>query len=429
MAPRRKDKKKSHDITLCIEKLGAGGDGVGTYNNKPVFIIKALPGDVVNARVEEFRDCYRGFILQLVKKSPDRIAPDCKHYDHCGGCSLQHLKLEEYKKWKISKVEKILHQSDITTKLWLPPIFISRATRRRTSLAILRTSDKFLYGYHHTRSHNITSIEQCLILNPKLDEKIQSLRPYIYELAPLRTALDLTIQYAQGSFDLLLTGEWYKGSYFSLEQNEILSQLTNVLGIGRICYRKKEHSAIEIVLSNSPITKTFGALDVVLPPGAFLQASDKAEEALTKLVIEQTLDAKYLADLFCGSGTFSGHLLQRGARVHAVDGDIHAIRAMKHPMLTTQHRNLFKDPLNDFELKDFDAVILDPPRAGASEQCSIIANSDIPLVCSVSCNPVTFAQDAQLLQAGGYSLQTLCLVDQFVWSAHTELVGIFQRNR
>ena len=410
-------------ISLTINALGAGGDGVGTYNNKPVYIPKSAPGDHITARVTETKDDYKGDIISIESPSPERIPAPCPHFTTCGGCDLQHINESAYRAWKIAKVKTTLERNGIIPKHWENPVFIAPATRRRTTLALLKTNDKTLIlGYHAPRSHTITNIDSCLILEPELDNIIQKLRPYLLALAPVKTPLDITIQNA-GGIDVMLTSDW---GNFNLAQNETLAAMMNDLGINRIARRKNETTAPEVLLSRAPVTKTFGALNVNLPPAAFLQASDAGENALTALVKQHAQGAKNIADLFCGSGTFSGHLLALGASVHAVDSDTAAINALKHPKLTTEKRNLFKEPLKQSELSTFDCIVLDPPRAGAKAQTENLVYANTPKIIAVSCNPATFARDAKiLLEDGGYTLQSLTIVDQFVWSAHIEIVALF----
>ncbi len=175
-----------------------------------------------------------------------------------------------------------------------------------------------------------------------------------------------------------------------------------------------------------------GSLRVALPPGAFLQASAEGEEALCRFVTDNAGDARNVADLFAGCGTFAGRLLEKAAQITAVENDEDAVQALTqagrdHKNLRTLKRDLFCGPLTTKELEAFDAVVLDPPRAGAREQCAALAISTVPRIIVISCDPGTFARDARILCEGGYTLQKLVLIDQFVWSAHVELAAFFAR--
>lgn len=419
-------RKKVHsDVFLNVHSLGAGGDGVATHEGVSVYLPKTAPGDRVRARIERFAEGYQGRVLAVESHSPDRVAAPCGHYESCGGCALQHLSVAAYRDWKAEKVKVALERAGVIPEVWEEPVFLDAATRRRTTLAVLRTSDQFYMGYHAPRSHQITPVSHCLILEPSLDQVVQAMRPFLERLAPLRHAVDVTVQSVEGKFDVLLTGPWRSGRFFTLEQNEALSEMLNTLGLARISLREREHGTIEVLLTRQPVMKTFGVLRVPLPPGAFLQASEQGEAVLVECVLRFTAGATRIADLFCGCGTFTGAMLEQGAQVFACDSDAAALAALKHPKLTAARRNLFKEPLTPKELQGFDAVVLDPPRAGAKEQAENLAESGVEKIVYASCNPGSFARDAKILGEGGYCLVSLTLVDQFVWSAHIELVGVF----
>lgn len=400
------------------------------YNGKSVYIPKAAAGDVLSACVVEGKDDYKGDIIAIRTPSSERISAPCPHYETCGGCALQHVGADTYRAWKIAKVKTTLERTGIAPRIWEEPVFLPPATRRRTTFAVLKTNEKnLILGYHAPRSHTITDISSCLILDPVLDTLIKSMRPYLLRLAPLRKAVDVTLQNA-GGLDVVLTGDWQDRGMFTLEQNESLAAMANDLDMARISLREHEHAPCEILLTRKPVLKTFGALKVPLPPAAFLQASDAGEKILGDIVLRHAHDATHIADLFCGCGTFTGKLLQAGKSVLAIDSDAAAIQALggyKNPELTVRKQNLFKEPvpLREFESLNIDTIVIDPPRAGAKEQIEVLAQSTIPRIIGVSCNPATFARDARILQDGGYHLESLTLVDQFVWSPHAELVGLF----
>jgi 23S rRNA (uracil1939-C5)-methyltransferase len=176
-----------------------------------------------------------------------------------------------------------------------------------------------------------------------------------------------------------------------------------------------------------------GKAHVQLPPGAFLQATAEGEAVLARLVIAHVGDAKRVADLFSGVGTFALRLAE-SARVTAADNEAGAIKALERAASTTpglkpvegQTRDLFRRPFAA-ELKHFDAVVFDPPRQGAETQAHELAKSKVPVVVAVSCDPATFARDARILIEGGYKLVRVSPVDQFRYSAHVELVGKFEK--
>lgn len=421
----KKKKPVSRDIDhLEITALAHGGDGIGQYDNTPVYIAKTAPGDILRARITREGEIWRGVMLDLLQASPHRIQPICAHFESCGGCAVQHLSPETYHAWKIDSLKTTLRKANITPQYWAPPIFIPHGTRRRATLALRRAGGKIQLGYHGGRSHTIIPVQHCPILDPKLDSLLQKLPPYLEQLCPNGQDLSLSLQSCEGAIDMLLGGEWGK---FTLAQHETIAAMAQNLNIARISLQAAPRSAPEILLSRAPILKTFGPLRVGLTPHAFLQASIEGEAALTRLVLDHARCGQKILDLFCGAGTFAGPLLDIGAHIMAVDVDTTALNTASHPHLKTQRQNLFTTPLRAGEIARFDAVILDPPRAGAATQTAEIAASGIAKIIAVSCNPATFVRDAKILCRAGYGLQTITLVDQFIYSPHTELVAYFEK--
>ena len=188
-----------------------------------------------------------------------------------------------------------------------------------------------------------------------------------------------------------------------------------------------------VAQSAQPLLKIGRAL-VPLPPGAFLQATAEGETALAKLVLEHVGEAKRVADLFCGIGTFALRLAER-ARVSAADSEASAIKALQQAAAKTSGlkpveattRDLYRRPFMAAELKGFDAVVFDPPRQGAEAQARELVKSAVPLVVAVSCDAATFARDARILVDGGYKLVGVTPVDQFRYSFHVEMVAKFEK--
>ncbi len=363
-------------------------------------------------------------ILTLTENDPRRVAAPCPYFEKCGGCSLQHVNEETYRDWKIEKIRLALERTYIDVEKWEEPVFLPAATRRRTTMAAIKTTKGLVLGYNEEKSHNIVDVNKCVVLAPELDAKIQAMRPYLLRLLPDKKSCDITIQYAGGAFDVLLTGDFK----FGYEQHEAIGNMAESLDLARISLRAKDFAPIEPLLTRKIILKKFGTITVELPPVAFLQASEAGEKVLTEIVMRYAGDAKNIADLFCGSGTFAG-MLAGAAKVTAIDSAEDTIaglqKAAKGTAIKAERRNLFKNPLTAQELAAFDCVVFDPPRAGAKEQAYQMAQAHIPKIVAVSCNPATFARDAKILQEGGYKLRSVTVVDQFVWSAHVEIAGLF----
>jgi 23S rRNA (uracil1939-C5)-methyltransferase len=179
----------------------------------------------------------------------------------------------------------------------------------------------------------------------------------------------------------------------------------------------------------------FDGINVIPPPSAFLQATVASEQILTDFVVSRLGGSRRAADLFCGIGTFTFPLARR-LPVLAVDSDARALDALTLAYrkgtglkpIESRTRNLFREPLTASELDGIDLVLFDPPRQGAEAQARQIAASPCSRVIAVSCDPVTFARDASILVAGGYTLVEVLPVDQFRWSAHLEIAALFTRG-
>jgi 23S rRNA (uracil1939-C5)-methyltransferase len=177
-----------------------------------------------------------------------------------------------------------------------------------------------------------------------------------------------------------------------------------------------------------------GAAEVKLPPHSFLQPTEAGEAALRAQVLSALKSAKSIVDLFAGCGTFALPLAAQ-ARVHAVEKEETMLAALLAAAratpglrpVTAAKRDLFKVPLNANELGQFDAVTLDPPRAGAEKQVAQLAKSKVERIAYVSCDAESFARDARILVDGGYDMGRVTPVDQFLWSEHIELVTAFVR--
>ena len=425
---------KKIEVDITIDTVGRRGDGVGRWQGRPVFVPRTLPGE--QARVRLLEDRHDGIAAQLLgvqAPSAERAAPPCPFYDRCGGCSLQHWQVDAYRRWKAERLPEMLRRAGIVVGTWLPPVFIPDHTRRRATLAAVVENGRLRLGYHRARSHDIVDIPYCLLLTPRLRALVDGVRPHLLNLLVPHKPADIFVQDSGQSLDLAITGAIGPRGAPGYAEREALAELAEACGLARLGWRQKEEETIEVIVQRQPVLKAIGALTVELPPLAFMQPSAEGEEALIAATMApvRAAGATRIADLFAGCGTFSGPLLEFGS-VHAADSGDDAMQALRRAAgparLTVERRNLFANPLSGTELDAFDAVLFDPPRMGAKEQASQLAQSDVPLVVGVSCNPVTFIRDALLLQNGGYALESMQVVDQFTWSAHLEMIGVFRRS-
>ncbi len=343
----------------------------------------------------------------------DSATPFCPYFGTCGGCTLQHYGPASYDALKRGLVDDALRTHKVAASL--EPTIAAHGDGRRRATLHARGQE---VGYMAARSHDLIDITACPILVPSLQERAPALtRP----IAATVGNCDVAFTATDTGIDVAVRTD----KRIKPEKLTILAQRSN---LARLSLNG------EIVLQARPPVVRMGKASVEIPIGSFLQATAMAEASLAALVIEGVGKAKSVADLFCGMGPFTLRLAEK-AKVFAADSDKAALAALEKALRFTQGlkpvtmkaRDLFREPMVPVELKDMDAVVFDPPRAGAEAQARELAKSKVPVVVGVSCEPKTFARDAAILIAGGYRLEKLTPVDQFAWSTHIELVGVFRR--
>lgn len=362
--------------------------------------------------------------------------PPCPYFEECGACQLQHVTPAAYQEYKFDVVKKLMAQNGIAPKNWLPPVYIAEGTRRRVTLAAYKEKDSVTVGYHRFHSAEILNIDHCPLLVDPLNKIVKQLPLLMVDILPRQVKVDIQLQMADdGTIDCVLTGLSTKDDKKQdARQTDKLAHFVEACGLKRISFCADEFSEPETQIELDKITKNSGVLTVEISPSSFLQPSEEGESALVSAVMQglgKIGKRDKVLDLFSGCGTFAGAVLSK-SMVHAVEADDGMARSLLnaakgHSRFTAEARDLFKEPMTVRELRDYQAVIIDPPRAGAKEQCQKLAASVVPLIISVSCNPATFARDAKILIEGGYKLDTLQMVDQFIYSTHTELVGVFRK--
>jgi 23S rRNA (uracil1939-C5)-methyltransferase len=418
-------------MRLTIQKIGAKGDGVAEYDGNPVFVDGALNEEEVDVAFFPHKGgVQRASVVNVVTPSPDRQTPPCKHYATCGGCAVQHMNDHAYQSWKYNQVKSTLTMKNIAPNEWLSPVFIGDRVRRRVTFSYLKKGKKLIVGYHKKRSKMISQIDDCLLLLPEMVQVKNEISQALSIFVPDSTEGSIFIQKADNGFDVTFTGALGKRDEPDLQGLEAIAALVNSTSIIRFSWRLKDRDEPQVMLEKEKPVIVFGNLRVPLSPFAFLQPSNEGQDALMNAVRALCPnDVSRMADLFSGCGTFTGGLLDKCAHIDAFESDIEAIKSFKKSGYKhVFRRDLFRDPLNEKELDVYDAIVIDPPRAGALEQMKMIAESDVKVVVSVSCNPTTFARDAQILIDGGYVLESLQMVDQFLWSDHAELIGKFTQK-
>lgn len=408
---------------LRIEQLGPLADGISQGNRGTVYVDRAVPGDLleVQIRMDEKR-IPRGTIVKIIEASPHRVEPPCPHYDFCGNCSLQHVNITYYQKWKEQKVVDAFSKMGLSPRKWLPPIFLKGQNRRRATFSLTKQKGRTLLGYYQRRSKLIFDIQTCEVISSELLEAALFFKPLLAPLILEDQTIDIFVQKVGKQLDLVI-------SEIPSLPKSVVKELCQIPGVGRVSL--KTNRGIQVVSENKLLFITFGSLRVALPPASFLQPTEEGEKTLVQSILSALPTGKVFADLFSGAGTFSGPLLNQG-EVHAFEDNPHSVRSLteaaKGKSLKVFKRELFKNPVRREELNRFDAIIFDPPRAGCPEQSNELARSRCKFLIGVSCNPATFARDALYLIKGGYRLKSLQIIDQFLWSHHVEVIGTFSRT-
>ncbi|GLR86498.1 class I SAM-dependent RNA methyltransferase [Bradyrhizobium iriomotense] len=411
---------------LTIDHVGHRGEGVCLDEREAIYVPYTLGGETVEVEQVHGHHPDRRKLLAVDVASSERIAPFCPHFGVCGGCAIQHWAAAPYQAWKRNIVIETLAQAGVDCEV-APLVDAHGAGRRRITLhGRLGTHAILKVGFAATSSHDVIPIHRCPILDPALDGALDAAwavaEPLTSKMAVTKP-LDIQITATENGLDVDVRGSGplpaaMVAALSGVAEQHCLARLTR-------------HG--ELVLQRLPPTLRMGRAEVTLPPGSFLQATVAGEETLARLVSERVGKAKETADLFCGVGPFALRLAEK-ARVTAYDSDAGAVAALAKAARTpglkpiaAAPRDLFRRPLVPQELREFDAVVFDPPRQGAQAQALKLAASKVPVVIAVSCNVATFARDARLLTDGGYKLETVVPVDQFRHTPHVELVARFSR--
>jgi 23S rRNA (uracil1939-C5)-methyltransferase len=395
-------------FTATITGLGHKGEGIAEIEGRKVFVPFALPGE----RVEIESEGERGTLIGVLEPAPNRIEPFCPHFGACGGCQLQHMDRPSYEAFKTGLVETPLRFAGIDAKV---SRFIDAAGdgRRRATLHARREGA----GYMRLRSHQVHDINGCPILVPALVRAPDIARAVMEALGEADVSFTATLS----GLDVAVRTEKKQA------RADRIVPLVQRFKLARLALNG------EMVLQTQPPIIEMGRARVELPIGSFLQATETAENILGDYVLAAVGKSKTVADLFCGIGPFALRLAE-GRPVFAADSDKPAIAALDKARrftkglreVTAKARDLFRDPLTQFELP-FETVVLDPPRAGAEAQVREIVKSKVKRVVMVACDARTFARDAGLLVEGGFSLSDLVAVDQFTQSTHIEIAATFSR--
>lgn len=404
---------------LTIHRLGHHGDGIASGGASEVYVPFTLPGERVSGKIMKGRI----EAATILSPSDARVRPPCPHFKVCGGCALQHASDSFLSEWKAD----IVRQALAAHALEAPNIEVLTSpahSRRRATLAGRRSKKGALVGFHARASNNILAIPRCTVLHPDILAALPDLEALTRIGASRKAEISLAVTVSRAGLDIAV-------DHAKEADGPMLAQLAALAGqsgFARLTWNG------EVVATLAPPLQRFGRADILPPAAGFLQATEAGQCALTEAVQSATAPARRILDLFAGCGTFTLPLAET-AEVAAFESDAGALAALDAgwrrisglKAVTTETRDLFRRPLLEAELNRHEAVVIDPPRAGAKAQSALLAQSTVARIAYVSCNPLSFARDAARLVAGGYRLDWIRVVDQFRWSPHVELVAALSR--
>ena len=400
--------------TLDIIRLGHRGDGIARdESGAEHFVPYTLPNETITIDP-----------LKVLRQSPARVTPPCSQFGQCGGCVVQHGSDQFVADWKIGIVRTALEAQGLSA----PIVGIATSpanSRRRATFAGRRTKKSVSIGFYERGSDRIVPVTGCQTVTPSVLATLPALAALVLAGASRKGTLRLTVTDSDAGADVSVED----GKPMDPALAQTLLAIAGEHDLARLSWSGEELATFR------PPTHRFGHARVVPPPGAFLQATEHGQNALIAAVRDAMVGANRIVDLFAGCGTFALPLATQ-ADVLALESEVPMLTALDTAWRATpglrkvavKARDLFRSPMPGATLKQFDGAVIDPPRAGAQAQTEELAESGIPSIAAVSCNPVTFARDAAILVRAGYSLDKISVVDQFRWAAHVELVAAFSRS-
>ena len=408
-------------LELLIDGLGHRGEGLVRSARGPIYIPGALPSERVIARIEG----ERGKLLEILEPSPQRVAPICPYFGDCGGCATQHLGRELYANWKRDILTGALARARIEAPLGALIDAHGEGRRRATFHARFALDRAHVeVGFMRARAHRIVEIETCPVLAPTMSGALGAARAVAECLRGVGKPLDIGVTATLSGLDIDVRG----CGALDFSARRKLIDAASRLDIARL----SNHG--ETIIERRAPEVLMGAARVCPPPGGFLQATLEGERILAELAMSAVQSARRVADLFCGAGAFALRLAAHH-EVHAVEIDRPALAALARATgatrglrpITCEARDLFRRPLARDELRAFDAIVFDPPRAGAIAQSRELAASHVQTIVAISCDAASFARDMSILAEGGYRLESVAPIDQFRFSPHIEIVGVLRK--
>ncbi|WP_332065903.1 class I SAM-dependent RNA methyltransferase [Bartonella sp. CB189] len=406
---------------VIIDHIGINGYGISTVSQSFVYVPFTLPEEVATITLHG----KYGKLIALEKSSPERISAVCQHFESCGGCLLQHWHADSYRSWKRQLVVDALKNCGIDI-LVSPLIECGYHSRRRITLTVDITKKGHVIGFNRYLSHDVIALKECPVTRLEIISRLNDIRVLCSFISNNAKRFRVTITSVENGLDVAFNGCTVQDEYIRQKMIDTALQ----------CKITRLSIGGEVLVEQEKPLIYFGDVCVEFPTGGFLQATSEAENIMGNIILTHLKGAKNAVDLFSGVGTFVLRMAKQ-VNVHAVENNTTALENLSRAArfstglktVTWEKRDLFRCPLSAKELEFFDIVVFDPPRAGAKEQMGELAKAKIPRVIAISCNPVTFSRDLSILIAGGYILEKVIPIDQFLWSPHVEIIAILSKKK
>ncbi|MEQ9116414.1 MAG: hypothetical protein RLN62_06430 [Rickettsiales bacterium] len=413
-----------------IQSLDHHGCGIAKSDSGEKLAIQyTLPGEVVEYEIHKTKYKKNAVLSKHIEKSPERAADKCAYYTQCGGCLLQHANEDTYNKIKTGQIEYYLRENKLECDI-SPIQSVGTSARRRANFEYAKKDEKSFLGFHKYRLNQIIDIKECPSVRKEISDILPDLKALCDEILENKQRANIYVTIANNGLDILIRLK--KPQEFRASAKDMINRFFEKTKSARVKISNKKSILAEFKTEDPYIN--FDGISVKINPDSFLQSSYESDEILLNLAKKYLAPQKddFIADLFCGRGTFSIPL-SRICKIDSYESDKDSLAALdvaslNHSLnIKTLQRDLFQAPLFLHELKKYNKVIINPPRAGALNQIKELAASSVSQICYISCNPETFARDAKILVNAKYKLKSLTPVDQFVWNPHIEVVAHFEK--
>ncbi|MDC5811021.1 23S rRNA (uracil(1939)-C(5))-methyltransferase RlmD [Vibrio europaeus] len=433
--PKKKTQLNTKHQSLTIEKLDHHGAGMAYQNKKPIFIEGALPGEQVLAQLTESKSKFaRAKLIKIQKASEQRIAPFCQHYAECGGCNMQHLSVEAQQEYKQQTLSQLMSKfAGQSVALSAPVVGDERGYRRRArvSIKLNKKTRQLEFGFRKKQSKDIVTVTHCPVLDTELDNLLAPLYDLLSGFSNQENIGH--VELVKGDNTKVIVLRHLKALKESekklLEQFAVANQAS--------LYLMPESDQLNRVVGESAHYLEVG-VTIPFEPNNFIQVNQNVNQTMVEQALSwlELSEQDRVLDLFCGLGNFSLPMAKQVASVVGVEGvDAMVEKAANNAQVNGINNSAFYQANLEQDVsgqpwaaENFDKILLDPARAGASGIIEQISALGASRVVYVSCNPATLARDSQSLLNQGYKLQKLGMLDMFPHTSHLESMALFVKD-